>query len=175
MLLEIVFLKAVWEHNRRLWWFSFPFHFGMYLLIAGAVVLKIAVLGSLTSIAIATAPALERLVTVLATLGYGLGTIGAMGLLGKRLVERTSGLHPPATLNLSSSRSSSRGRHAGHGSCPAAMAADAGGDRRPGGGPRHGGRPPRRDAPVPATTVHPMMHFVAKYFTYHGRAGTTSR
>ena len=33
MFLEIVFLKGVWKHNPRLWVFSFPFHFGLYLII----------------------------------------------------------------------------------------------------------------------------------------------
>lgn len=39
MFQEIVFLKSVWEHNRRLWWFSFPLHFGLYLLIVTAAFL----------------------------------------------------------------------------------------------------------------------------------------
>lgn len=34
MLSEIFFLKSVWENNRGLWIGSFPFHFGLYLLIA---------------------------------------------------------------------------------------------------------------------------------------------
>jgi nitrate reductase gamma subunit len=32
---EIVLLKGVWEHNRKLWFFSFPFHFGGLYLVAG--------------------------------------------------------------------------------------------------------------------------------------------
>jgi nitrate reductase gamma subunit len=175
MLLEIVFLKAVWEHNRRLWWFSFPFHFGMYLLIAGAVVLKIGVLGSLTSIAIATAPALERLVTVLAALGYGLGTIGAMGLLGKRLVERDlRDFTPPATLfNLALLLAvfvTGLGTLA-TAAYPAAMAAALGALATadpaaavPGMAVAHVGVTFLFLAYLPFT---PMMHFVAKYFTYH--------
>ena len=42
MLKEILFLKALWEHNRRLWWFSFPFHVGLYLLVVAAAVLVLA-------------------------------------------------------------------------------------------------------------------------------------
>jgi nitrate reductase gamma subunit len=38
MIPEILFLKGLWEFNRRLWVPSFLFHFGLYLLI-GAVVL----------------------------------------------------------------------------------------------------------------------------------------
>jgi len=30
---EILFLAGVWKHNRRLWWGSFPFHWGFYLMV----------------------------------------------------------------------------------------------------------------------------------------------
>ena len=33
MVPEMLFLKALREFNVRLWWRSFPFHFGLYLLI----------------------------------------------------------------------------------------------------------------------------------------------
>ena len=32
MLQEMIFIKALFEHNRKLWYRSFPFHFGLYLL-----------------------------------------------------------------------------------------------------------------------------------------------
>ena len=38
MIPEILFMKGLWEFNRRLWLPSFLFHFGLYLLI-GAIVL----------------------------------------------------------------------------------------------------------------------------------------
>ena len=41
MLPEILLLKGVWENNRRHWFRSFPFHFGLYLL-AGLIVLLLA-------------------------------------------------------------------------------------------------------------------------------------
>jgi len=175
MLLEIVFLKAVWEHNRRLWWFSFPFHCGMYLLIGGAVLLGIAVLGSLTSVALATAPVLERLITVVAALGYGLGTIGAVGLLGKRLGDRDlRDFTPPATLlNLALLLVvfvTGLGTLA-TASYPTAMAAALGALATadpaaavPGMAVAHVGVTLLFLAYLPFT---PMMHFVAKYFTYH--------
>ena len=34
MVPEILFLRGLWKENRSLWWFSFPFHFGLYLMIA---------------------------------------------------------------------------------------------------------------------------------------------
>lgn len=33
MLKEILLLKGVWDHNKSLWYGSFPFHFAMYLVI----------------------------------------------------------------------------------------------------------------------------------------------
>lgn len=39
MFLEIFLLKGVWEHNRELWYGSFPFHFGLYLLILNMLIL----------------------------------------------------------------------------------------------------------------------------------------
>jgi nitrate reductase gamma subunit len=86
MLLEIVFLKAVFEHNRRLWWFSFPFHFGLYLLIAVAVVMVLLAAGIAARLG-AAGPTLQGGITIVAGVGYGLGAIGAGGLLAKRLVE----------------------------------------------------------------------------------------
>jgi len=45
MIPEILLLKAVWEHNRALWFVTYPFHLGLYLiaafiglLVVGAVV-----------------------------------------------------------------------------------------------------------------------------------------
>jgi nitrate reductase gamma subunit len=48
MIPEMLFLKGLWEFNRRLWYSSFLFHFGLYLTIASAVLVAIsAVLGVL--------------------------------------------------------------------------------------------------------------------------------
>ena len=83
---EIVFLKALWEHNRRLWWFSFPFHMGLYLLIVGAGVL---VLGGVLEVAgISEGGLLGKGLPLLVAAGHGLGAIGALGLLVMRLVNR---------------------------------------------------------------------------------------
>ncbi|HEX7344020.1 MAG TPA: hypothetical protein VF398_07135, partial [bacterium] len=41
MIPEILLLKGVWEHNRKLWWGSFPLHFGLYLLIGALGLLAI--------------------------------------------------------------------------------------------------------------------------------------
>ncbi|NOZ00818.1 MAG: nitrate reductase [Deltaproteobacteria bacterium] len=42
---EILFLKGVYLHNRKLWVFSFPFHFGLYLVTAWLALLVVAATG----------------------------------------------------------------------------------------------------------------------------------
>jgi nitrate reductase gamma subunit len=88
MFKEIVFLKAVWEHFPRLWWFSFPFHFGMYLLIVAAVPLVVAAVLGLAGVSLADWAWLHTAVVVLAATGSLLGGLGAAGLLVSRLVDR---------------------------------------------------------------------------------------
>lgn len=90
MVPEIVFLAALWEHNRRMWIRSFPFHFGIYL-VAGATFVMV-VNGALAAIAPAAVQGgfgvfLARLCVVLAAFGLALGTIGALGLMHRRLTN----------------------------------------------------------------------------------------
>jgi len=78
MLKEILLLKGVWENNRTLWFFSLPFHWGLYFLICMAVLSCIeALLGY----------GLNRLVIILAYAGYIAGIYGSMGLLLKRAID----------------------------------------------------------------------------------------
>lgn len=81
MFVEIVFLKGVWKHNRKLWFRSFPFHFGLYLLAATAGLLALsAVLGPVM-------PSLRYLYAFTGVLGVLLAIAGAAGLLVRRLTE----------------------------------------------------------------------------------------
>ena len=84
---EIVFLKALWEHNRRMWWFSYPFHLGMYLLSA---VLGLVVLGGIARVAGIPGPGIGlvgTVVPILAGVGYALGAVGALGLFVSRILD----------------------------------------------------------------------------------------
>ncbi|MGD8320825.1 MAG: respiratory nitrate reductase subunit gamma [Gemmatimonadota bacterium] len=88
MLKEILFLKALWEHNRRLWWFSFPFHVGLYVLAAAAGAV---VLGGFMGAVGVPGPGwgvIRSIVPWVAGIGYGLGVVGAVGLLGSRILNR---------------------------------------------------------------------------------------
>jgi nitrate reductase gamma subunit len=87
MFLEIVFLKGVWEHNRRLWWFSFPLHMGLYVSITAAgLVILAAILGA-AGVPVSGWTAARAVVVTLAGVGYGLGAIGSAGLLASRLAD----------------------------------------------------------------------------------------
>jgi nitrate reductase gamma subunit len=80
MIQEILFLKALFEHKRSLWWFSFPFHFGLYLLTGAAGLLVLGGLASVIGIAGPGLGILSRGLPILAGLGYALGAFGAVGL-----------------------------------------------------------------------------------------------
>ena len=82
---EIVFIKALWKNNRRLWWFSFPFHFGMYLLIVSAGIALGGAVLDLTGMAAAGGTVLPAALLGLTAAGHLLGAFGAVGLLGCRL------------------------------------------------------------------------------------------
>lgn len=83
MFKEIVFLKGVYEKNRRLWCLSFPFHFGgIYLGVAAMAFMFLGAVLELLGIQIA---AVTALATVLAIACYALGLVGVTGLLVKRL------------------------------------------------------------------------------------------
>ena len=170
MFQEIIFLKAVFENNRRLWWFSFPFHFGMYLLIAAAPLMLLGAV--LTSVG----PALTRIVPILAGLGFLLGAFGGLGLVIMRLTDPklkavttlASMFNLILLLAVFSSGGYallvSEGFAAGMlGFIKGLATANA-----------PAGAPAALAAHLVVTFVFlaylpftPMMHFVAKYFTYH--------
>lgn len=81
MVPEILFLAGVKEHNKSQWKLSFPFHFGLYLLIGATMLL---VVGGIFG---ARAPGgfFGTLIPILAYAGFGLGLFGAIGLLTRRL------------------------------------------------------------------------------------------
>ena len=91
MIPEILFLVALKEHNRKMWTRSFPFHFGLYLIIASTMFMLLA------SILSAIWPALggggfdtvlQYGAAVCGVIGMGLGIFGAIGLLVRRLTAR---------------------------------------------------------------------------------------
>ncbi len=91
MLPEMIFIKALWENNRSLWYRSFPFHFGLYLLIAFLGCLVLGVIGRLAGVDIAAGTgstygaAVFYLTNLFGAVGIILALIGAVGLMHRRL------------------------------------------------------------------------------------------
>ncbi len=92
MVPEILFLIALFENNRKLWWVSFPFHFGLYIL---AGLIGLLACGSLLELAGVTVGAnasfigfaVYYLTQIAAVCGLILATVGAAGLLYRRLCD----------------------------------------------------------------------------------------
>ncbi len=92
MVPEILLLAGVWHHNRRHWFRSFPFHFGLYLL---AALLALLLAGGIAMAAGANISAdgsmlgrtLYHLTYVVGYVGLVLGLIGALALLGTRIFD----------------------------------------------------------------------------------------
>jgi len=90
---EIIFLRGVYLHNKKVWIFSFPFHFGLYMIIASLKLIIISVILDLLSVVnlTATETALEvilsTLINITAYVGLVLTFIGAFGLLIQRMTD----------------------------------------------------------------------------------------
>jgi nitrate reductase gamma subunit len=90
MVVEILFLKSLWENNRKMWYRSFLFHFGLYLLILTAALLATDAAVSIFAPALMAGivgSILQRVYAVAGTLGLVLGLLGALGLLVYRLTD----------------------------------------------------------------------------------------
>lgn len=86
LLKEIFFLKGVRENNKKLWYFSFPFHFGMYLLVG--MIFLIFARAIFLSVGISYGSGLiGSAVNILAIAGFATGFIGTLGLFGRRLLD----------------------------------------------------------------------------------------
>ncbi|MCL4464938.1 MAG: respiratory nitrate reductase subunit gamma [Chloroflexi bacterium] len=89
MAIEILFVKTLWENSRKLWYVSYPFHGGLYVVIA---YLALLVLGSLVNLfggqVAANADwwqaALYWLTVLAGVVGMVAVSVGCLGLLAMR-------------------------------------------------------------------------------------------
>lgn len=80
MIPEILFLKGLWEFNRPMWYVSYPFHFGLYLLAAAAILLGCAAVAPVVLL-----PAVHGAYLLFGTAGALMALGGSLGLLVRRL------------------------------------------------------------------------------------------
>ena len=168
MIPEMVFLKGLWEFNRPLWFRSFPFHFGLYLLMLtiGLVVLS----------AVLTTAVLRPLYVVTGVAGLTLAMAGAIGLLLRRLTdEKLKNYSAPADIfNLMFFMASFGLLMAGYAcqgtQCPGAVGLARGlltFDTSLTIPPVIAGGLVLNALLVAYIPLTHMSHFIAKYFTYH--------
>ncbi len=84
---EIFLLKGVWENNRGLWPFTFLFHNGIYLLAVAVGLILVSAILLMVSSTIGLLDLSLGLVSILLVVAYLIGTAGSFGLLIKRLLD----------------------------------------------------------------------------------------
>jgi nitrate reductase gamma subunit len=92
MVPEILLLRGLWKENRGLWWVSFPFHFGLYLMITTIALLILHALlvlwGGETFVAgDAIGVLLGGLIVFTGWTGLILGVVGSFGTFFRRLAD----------------------------------------------------------------------------------------
>lgn len=89
MLPEIILLAGVWEHNKKHWFRTFPFHFGLYLLAGLIALLAVGGVATAAGVQVTADGGLfgalvYYLTMVLGYAGMGLALYGALALLLRR-------------------------------------------------------------------------------------------
>ena len=90
MIPEMLFLKGLYEFNRKLWVRSFPFHFGLYILIGTLALVVFRAMLSIFAPAAAdgmTGSIIHLAYTFTGVAGLALAVLGALGLLKRRLSD----------------------------------------------------------------------------------------
>jgi len=92
MIPEIILLAGVWEHNRNHWFRSFPFHFGLYVLAGLFGLLLVGGIAAAAGMDVSTGGGLAgailyHLTYLMGYVGLGLGLVGTLALLGRRIFE----------------------------------------------------------------------------------------
>jgi nitrate reductase gamma subunit len=86
LLIELLFLHSTFEHNTKLWYRTYPFHCGLYLLLGGILFTLIAALAELMDVEPGIfLTAVGNIVQVLSCVGFLAIIGGACALLYRRL------------------------------------------------------------------------------------------
>jgi nitrate reductase gamma subunit len=93
MVPEMLFIKALREHNRPLWYRSFPFHFGLYMLVGLIFLLFVGVFTEMAGVPVSAdsssgfGTAVFYVSKLVGAFGMILALIGTIGLLHRRLTD----------------------------------------------------------------------------------------
>ena len=92
MLKEMLFIKKLFDNQRLLWWVSYSFHLGLYLLMAWAILLIAGALTDLVGVSVSAHAslwtALLYYLTILTgVIGFTIATVGVFLLLVRRLAD----------------------------------------------------------------------------------------
>ncbi len=91
---EIVFLKGVFIHNRKLWYFSFPFHLGLYVITVTFFLILISALLDLANLVALNQEVnfigilLNSLINIFGYGGLVLTCLGCIGLIFQRITDK---------------------------------------------------------------------------------------
>lgn len=92
MLKEMLFIKKLFQNQRSLWWISYLFHLGIYIMIAWTILLVAGAITDLAGISVnshaSVWPALLYYLTIFTGLvGFIITTFGAASLLLRRIFD----------------------------------------------------------------------------------------
>lgn len=87
MAVEILLLRGVWKHNRRLWPLTFAFHSGIYLVFAMLLLSILNAIFIITGVPASVLDVFLAITSVVALAGYLLGGLGAISLILKRTLD----------------------------------------------------------------------------------------
>jgi len=87
MAVEILLLRGVWKHNRRLWPLTFAFHGGIYLVFAMLILSILNAIFIITGVPTSVLDVFLVITSVVALAGYLLGGLGAISLILKRTLD----------------------------------------------------------------------------------------
>ncbi len=87
---EIGLMRGLWKENRSLWWFSFPFHLGLYLMLVVFALLLLSAILLLLGFAEdgAVLSIIKGFTIAAGWIGVIAGAAGSLGMLYRRLADR---------------------------------------------------------------------------------------
>ena len=85
---EIFLLRGIWEHNRALWPLTFAFHMGIYVFIGMLFLNVVNAVFIIAEVPLSVLNVSLVIASAFALVGYLLGGLGTIGLLLKRALDR---------------------------------------------------------------------------------------